>query len=278
MSFSKRMGITRPPEVFITESATEGFKNQYWNLILELFYENKNEKWIREFTTEVWGTFLKKRNDSLPIYYQMSASIRQALFEEGIQWFEWFNLGEFVYERTIRGNPTRELYYQTEINRILESENYGFRFNNGQFIQITNEAEIAVINELLDRTTGQKLKGINTHIRTAISLLSKKPLPDYRNSIKESISALEAAPKIITGESGGGLDKALAILDSKLHIHEALKKAIRSLYGYTSDEDGIRHAIIEEREIYFEDAKYILLSCTSLVNFIIEKSIRAKLI
>jgi hypothetical protein len=34
--------------------------------------------------------------------------------------------------------------------------------------------------------------GVATHRRAAVALLGKRPEPDYRNSIKESISAVEA--------------------------------------------------------------------------------------
>ncbi len=39
------------------------------------------------------------------------------------------------------------------------------------------------------------------------------------------------------------------------------------LYGYSSDEDGIRHAILEEKEIGFDEAKFMLVACSGFVNY-----------
>lgn len=52
------------------------------------------------------------------------------------------------------------------------------------------------------------LNGANIHLTKALSLLSDRNKPDYRNSIKESISAVEATCKSLTGIST--LDKALS--------------------------------------------------------------------
>jgi hypothetical protein len=71
-------------------------------------------------------------------------------------------------------------------------------------------------------------------------------VPDYRNCVKESISAVESAARQIAGE-GAKLADALAALERKgVTLHPALKKGFLRLYGYTSDDDGIRHAILDE--------------------------------
>ena len=108
--------------------------------------------------------------------------------------------------------------------------------------------------------------------------MAKKPTPDFRNSIKESISAIESIAKQLTGETGGGLEKALSKLDSVVNFHGAFKAGILSLYGYTSDENGIRHAILEDTNIDFDDAKFMLIICSALVNFIISKAAKYKLL
>jgi hypothetical protein len=68
------------------------------------------------------------------------------------------------------------------------------------------------------------------------------------------------------------LEKALAKLDSIVKFHGGFKAGLLSLYGYTSDEDGIRHAILEEKDIGFDEAKFMLITCSALVNFIISKA------
>ena len=57
-------------------------------------------------------------------------------------------------------------------------------------------------------------------------------------------------------------------LEDEVSFHPALKTAFSSLYGYTSDEDGIRHAILESKDLAFEDAKFFLVVCSAFVNFV----------
>ncbi len=59
---------------------------------------------------------------------------------------------------------------------------------------------------------------------------------------------------------------------SQYPIHPALKASIKSLYGYTSDADGIRHAMLYESNLSYIDAKFILVACTNFINYLIDKT------
>ena len=103
---------------------------------------------------------------------------------------------------------------------------------------------------------------------------SDRENPDYENSIKEAISAVESVCCIITGMSGAQatLGNALKHLeDSGLSLHGALKSAFEKMYGYASDTDGIRHGGIDFKNAPAEDAKYMLISCSAFINYLIEK-------
>ena len=44
------------------------------------------------------------------------------------------------------------------------------------------------------------------------------------------------------------------------------------LFGYTSDEGGIRHAEgLFVSEVSFEEAKFMLVSCSAFVNYLISE-------
>src|SRR4029077_13750638 len=61
--------------------------------------------------------------------------------------------------------------------------------------------------------------------------------PDKRMAAVESV--------VIVLEPSGDFSKALAKLESKVKIHGALKRGFSSIYGFTSDQEGIRHALLE---------------------------------
>lgn len=68
------------------------------------------------------------------------------------------------------------------------------------------------------------------------------------------------------------LGNTLRMLESKgIKLHKVLQSAMSGLYGYTFDEGGIRHGSIDFAGASSEDAKYMLLSCSAFVNYLIEK-------
>jgi len=106
-------------------------------------------------------------------------------------------------------------------------------------------------------------------LRTSIEYFSNRENPDYRNTIKEAISAVEALCVIITGDKKAKLGQALSNIEKKFKIHGALKNAFSSLYGYSSDSGGIRHSLLEDDiSVSFEDAKFMLVSCSAFINYL----------
>jgi hypothetical protein len=108
-----------------------------------------------------------------------------------------------------------------------------------------------------------------------LTKISDRKNPDYRNSIKESISAIESVAKIISNNSKDSLGGALDKIKGKIKLHAALEKVFKQIYGYTSDSDGIRHALTEETNCDFEDAKYMLVSCSAFINYLVVKADKA---
>jgi len=90
------------------------------------------------------------------------------------------------------------------------------------------------------------------------------------------LSAVEALCILLTGQKKAKLGQALKLLkQNKIEIHQALEKSFSNLYGYTSDADGIRHALLEDPNLDFEDAKFMLVSCSAFVSYLIEKAAKA---
>jgi hypothetical protein len=55
-------------------------------------------------------------------------------------------------------------------------------------------------------------------------------------------------------------------------MHPALRKSLSALYGYTSDEQGIRHAMLDEPKLTAADAKFLLVACSAFINYMKEKA------
>lgn len=198
-----------------------------------------------------------------------------------MQWYEVYDFAEFIAdndERTGRSVTVRRDRIQAALNRIFEEELSGYRFVAGELVPISGPEEVAAIESALAVTATSGLSGAHAHIATALQLLAKRPDPDYRNSIKESISAVEALAKKLGTADSQGLAGALTELGKKIPIHGGMRAGLLSLYGYTSDEGGIRHAMLEVPNLGYDEAKYMAVACCAFVNFLAAKAAAAGLL
>ena len=124
----------------------------------------------------------------------------------------------------------------------------------------------------IDEAASSKAHPVATHISRAIELLADRKKPDYRNSVKESISAVEAASRALCGKEKATLSDAVGFLEKQGKVHPALKKSMSSMYGYTSDAEGIRHALMDDPALGFAEAKFMLVCCCAFVNLLTLKS------
>lgn len=160
--------------------------------------------------------------------------------------------------------------FVAKCNYFLKKEMSAYRIVCNEVVQITSEEEVVEIEQAL--YIGDKFSSARTHLRTALKLLSDKKNPDFRNSMKESISAVEALCKIITGDKSATLGDALKVLEKKYLLQGSLKSAYSALYGYTCDSGGIRHSLKDDvSDLKFEDAKFMLVICSAFVNYLITK-------
>ena len=257
--FSDRMGITQPPTSLQIGSINDPLRNSIWNLLLWVLNDWDS---LRKAVTLIAREFLKVPLDKVPLYVSMEHRTREWLRTVyfNFEWYEVYNLLEFIAENSERinreWNPARLAY---AANLILTREMSGYRLIEGTLAPISSEAEVEAIEEAVGKADTHGIAGVRTHLVASVKLLGQKPQPDYRNSIKEAISAVESAVKYITGTTGGGLDAALKELSKRVPVHAALADGLRKLYGYTSDADGIRHAILEEPNVGFDEAKFMLI-------------------
>lgn len=198
------------------------------------------------------------------------ATVESQLKNNILKFFNWFEIYDFIdIHISFLTDDERDTRIK-QYNELLEQEKAGYRIVVGEVAPITNKSEI----ESIEQATKTPYVSVNQHIKKALVFYADIKNPDYENSVKESISAVEAMCCIITGMSGANatLGKALKKLkENGVHIHSAMENAFSALYGYSSDENGIRHGGIDFTNVPSEDAKYMLISCSAFVNYLIEK-------
>jgi len=280
MRFSQKKGCS-PIRVQIQKDDIDLIlKNKLWTAVsITIFAENnitwtKGSKFIALYNG-LWVHLFCRPIDTIPLLYN-------AFTKEVRQWFyeaEWYEVYDFIEHigQSLDGMRLLEAeQYIKIVNVFLEAEMSGYRFVGNEIGEITNTQEITTIEEAIKKS--EPLSPVHVHLKDALSKLINRSKPDYRNSIKESISAVEAACRLLTKDSSATLGAALKkIEDSGVKLHPALIKAWSSLYGFTNDANGIRHALFDEPNNSFGEAKYMLVSCSAFVNYLIELTSRAKI-
>ena len=269
VSFSGRNGLV--PDGMELEQTSQTLRKRIFARFYKQEYSYYNVSDFSNYTTGIEDMMIE-----MGVQYEFPKNeiIRQknaeALEDEVVYSDEWYVIFDFI-ERYLRMCDGEKLHLMTdEFNRILEDEVSAYRIADRIVVPITDNAEIETIRTAMNT----EYDAINNHMAKALELYADRRKPDYENSIKESISAVESTCCLITGQSGTNatLGRTIKKLkDHGIHIHSALESAFSSLYGYTSDENGIRHGGIDFQGAPAEDAKYMLVSCSAFVNYLIEK-------
>lgn len=281
MKFSQRIGKVPAIKQLQIDSLDNDLKNGLWNGIKLLILNNlsKDNKYhdseFDVFCSTLWHNHYKLPIDTIPQYdFQSEKYIRERFYQG--QWYEVYDLLEFIANINSNDLEIATYLFKEFCNEIFEREFSGYRFIDDKISPITNENEIKEIENAINQSGNfTSLRGANIHLKSALEKLSDKKTPDYRNSIKESISAIESVAKIISENAKDSLGAALDKIKGKIKLHTALERGFKQLYGYTSDSDGIRHALMDEHNCDFEDAKYMLVSSSAFINYLIVKADKA---
>lgn len=279
-TFSQRLGVREMPRQLQLGEMDADLRNSLWNALFARF-GGPMGGWIE--AAEYLAKFLfKEPVDLVPTSENGSrAWIREKFFASS--WAETYDMVEFLVvnvDTIKRPHPSTgyQIYYSDqraqfleEINYILQRELSGYRFVAGVLAPIVDSEEVAAVNAASQYAGQGSLSGASTHIRAALGLLGQKPTPDYRNSIKESASAVEAAVNVLAGTEPGGVAKAIERISGEMQIHPAMQAAFKQLYGFSSDADGVRHAIMDQPNVGFAEAKFMLVACSAFVNFLFDK-------
>jgi hypothetical protein len=266
--FSERYGYIQPSSVLIREELTEEILNAVCTAYDLL--NHKDADFYREIEKYLWLYFLNRRlTDFYGKHGGYYVVATEYIKNPMIQWYKKLDLIEATISYlSSQRNRYNQLYFAFigYINDEFERLNFAYRIVNDQIVEVTSEEEISTIESALNNPS----VSIWTHLQTALELLSTRPDGDYRNSIKESISAVEALVREITGERTLTFKKMESV---GIVLPSVLRKAFELLYGYTNDATtGIRHALMDDTNTPGADeAIFMLVSCSAFINYLTKK-------
>lgn len=263
-SFSERHEIIKPASLNPNEMPIE-LRNRLWNITQKYIDDFNYQPNRNEVIKYLWDRFFGGDVDALRSYrsYLDSDGYYIDQIKEKFYKFEWNRVYDFLEFLLCINNPPKNNFINS-LNLVFIDERAQYKIIDGIVTPLISGIEAEEVEKAIE----SKYSTASKHIKKALELYRKRPVADYQNSIKESISAIEALSMIVLNKPSA----TLGALVGQLKIHPAFQEAIKKLYGWTSDEGGIRHAENgKELQIDEKEARYMLVQCSALVNYIISK-------
>ena len=135
----------------------------------------------------------------------------------------------------------------------------------------SSEESGAATQQAIETVEQSGSAGAKTHLHDAVEAINEQR---YADAVRESIHAVESVARTIDPKASKTLGPALRSLKAAGVLnHRALQEAFSRLYRYTSDENGIRHALLEEgaADVDLDDAVFMFGACASFAAYLVNR-------
>jgi len=279
LTFGQAEGVEPLPQQLQKGEITQRTRAKLWEVFERLisksitysktYHKNFIQEPMRTILIRYYVDFEESFADSFPSNTDEAKKYFRNIFRVGY-YTKVFNFVQHVLQHT---NGPNDL--STQVDAILKSELSAYRVYDYNLIApVGSDVDASVVQHALEQTRVHGVQGARSHIRNAIEALNNN---DYGKSVEQSISAIESLARIIAKDPKAELSKALSKIDASANIHGAMKVAFTKLYGYASDEEGLRHSLLfkEKADVDEADALFMIGACSSFATYLITKATEA---
>ena len=180
-------------------------------------------------------------------------------FFEGLAWEQTLDILELL----IKNMGTDVL--NDHFNNIFVKIGWAYKVtSDGQIISTMDDISFESLEETL-KLTG-KWEGVKNHFSNAITLYKHRPEGKYKEACMASADALDKLAKVISNNDSATIE---TWLKKKKDLPAQIKDKALGIYHIRGGK--ITHANATEHEIDASFAKWYLVSCSALINWMIEK-------
>jgi hypothetical protein len=271
LSFEQAEGVAPMPSQLARGAISQEFRAVLWFVLAGELERHRVHSGSDGPLHDPWLTILQEahayrhhRLDDFPYSYRSVVEDVKKIIEHGawsevLGWLEW-----------VLKHPSCPENLPAIVNAHMTHCHLAYRVFDGSVIcPIGTEAERDTIERAFSDLAMAEFHGARAHLRKAAEELSAGR---YADSVRESIHAVEATARVL--EPSAALSSALARLEQTAKIHTALKIGFGKLYGYTSDEEGIRHPLLDDGTANVDetDALFMIGACAAFVSYLINKA------
>ncbi|HJV84147.1 MAG TPA: hypothetical protein VJ698_01625 [Noviherbaspirillum sp.] len=162
-----------------------------------------------------------------------------------------------------------------ELQRLFEEEGLAFEFSDGLVRRLGRKHTVDVTTRAQVVLGDPRLASARKHYDKALQFFRSPSKPDYENTVKEAVCAVEAAGKsLFPGAKASTLGDLAKWLSSakEVSVPKALIQTITGIYAYRSGGDGIGHGGSSGGAATMEVAEYVLAVCASQIIYLVDIS------
>lgn len=186
---------------------------------------------------------------------------------------DWLSVYRLLEEHQPSGRRALAAY-DTEVNAVLARAGVAYEMADGEFHRLDETGAafevtggerdaIGVMAGRFNPAREQYLLAVR-----ALNAIPARP----KDAIRESVNALEAALKIITGRKSVSLgDAASELVRDTTDWRNALGASLKSLYGYVSSVPGARHSSYIDAEVSINEAALVVRMCGAAIVYFIDE-------
>ena len=277
VSFSQAQGYEEIPGPLQLEELPREARTRIWNLF---FVHLKKSMSTAEFVGGSWigggwEDILRAAHADFHIspldewssdYWPACKKLREYI--ETRPFNKVFDLIQFVLR-----HPQRPPEFIRQLQRVFEECRLAYTIDIARpptILPAATPEEGGAVVDALGTLRQAGLDGSAAHLRKASERINAG---DWAGSVRESIHAVESVARQLDPGAATTLGPALSALEKRGALHPALKDAFSKLYGYTSDEQGVRHALLDRAnaQVGQDEAVFMLGACASFASYLWRK-------
>lgn len=126
-----------------------------------------------------------------------------------------------------------------------------------------------ILPRVADLLTAPRYAAARKHYTRAMELLDQES-PDLANAVKEAVSSVESLALVVLGSERGTLGDCIKDLRRQGVLKPQLLKALEALWGFASEEPGIRHGRTVAEDVDRAEATFALSLAGSAIPLLLQ--------
>ena len=272
-TFSQLHGYDELPEQLKLEALPPKERRRIWNVFYSFLEGSRRSDAIYgSFVGNPWSNIFRDAHAlfySLPLdewttdFQTVCGTLRGRIETEPFH--RVFDLIQFVLR-----HPRCPPPFIVSMKRTFADCRLAYAIDDGPpptVVPIATEEEGKALVDALQALRQRGQNASAAHLRKSVECMNRG---DWAGSVRESIHAVESAARQLDPRASKTLEPALNSLGRYKPLHPTLKAAFSTLYGYTSREEGIRHALLSQSNapVGQNEAVFMLSACAAFSSYL----------